>query len=107
MNGYEKLAKAIIDEINSIIGPVAIMQANTVKGMKASVQGVKITANPEKAVSGLLKAYKTIIGEVAVTLAIKGAKKILKKNPRLKVPKELRPKGKPACCKQQPYFPFF
>ena len=86
------MAKAIIDKIGSIIGPVAIIQANTVKGLKASVKKVQIKGNSLKVISDLVNAYKTIIGDVAVTLAKKAAKPILEKNPKLKVPKELKRK---------------
>ncbi len=89
---YEKLAKAIVDEVNKVIGPVAIMQANTIKGLKASTKGVQITGDPQKAISNLLNSYKTIVGDVAVTLAKKGAAPVLKKNPKLKVPAKLKSK---------------
>ena len=89
-NVYEKLTKAIIDETNTIVGPVAIMQANTVKGLKVSTVEVHITANPPKVISDLINAYKTIIGSVAVTLAKKAAEPILEKNPKLKIPNELK-----------------
>ena len=87
---YEKLANAIIEEINDIIGPVSIVQANTVKGLKASTRKVRITGAPAKVISDLVDAYKIIIGDVAITIAKKGAKPILEKNPKLKVLKELR-----------------
>ena len=90
MADSEKLAKAIIDEVNRIVGPVAIMQANTVKGIKATTKGVQIEGNPVKIISNLIEAYKTIMGDVAVTLAKRGASSMLKKNPKLKVPKGLR-----------------
>ena len=87
---YEKLAKAIIDEVNNIVGPVAIMQANTVKGLKASTEEVQIKGDPIKIISNLIEAYKTIMGDVAITLAKRGAAPVLKKNPKLKVPEELK-----------------
>ena len=87
---YEKLVKAIIDQTKSIIGPVAIMQANTVKGLEATTTKARITGDPLKVISNLINAYKTIIGSVAITLAKKAAKSIIEKNPKLKVPKELR-----------------
>ena len=87
---YEKLVKAIIDQTKSIIGPVAIMQANTVKGLEATTTKARITGDPLKVISNLINAYKTIIGGVAITLAKKAAKSIIEKNPKLKVPKELR-----------------
>ncbi len=90
MEVYEILAKAIIDEVNRIVGPVAIMQANTVKGLKATTKKVQIKGDPIKIISNLIEAYKTIMGDVAITLAKRGAKAILEKNPGLKVPKELR-----------------
>ncbi len=90
MEIYEILAKAIIDEVNRIVGPVAIMQANTVKGLNATTKKIQIKGDPIKIISNLIEAYKTIMGDVAITLAKRGAKAILEKNPGLKVPKELR-----------------
>lgn len=87
---YEELAKVIIDETKSIIVPVAIVQANTVKGLKTTTAKVQIKNTPIKVISDLINAYKTIIGDVAFTLAKKAAKPILEKNPKLKVPDELK-----------------
>ena len=89
---YEKLANAIINEVNRIVGPVAIMQANTVNGLKATTKGVKIERNPVKTISDLINAYKTIMGDVAITLVKKGAAPVLEKNPKLKVPAKLKGK---------------
>ncbi len=89
---YEKLAKAIIGEVNNIVGPVAIMQANTVKGLKATTEEVQIKGDPIKIISNLIEAYKTIMGDVAITLAKRGAKTFLEKNPKLKVPAKLKSK---------------
>ena len=86
---YENMAKAIIDEIDKIIGPVAIVQANTVKGLNATTKEVKINGDNLKVISALISAYRMIMGDVAITLAKKGAAPIIEKNPKLKVPKEL------------------
>jgi len=89
-NTYEKLAKAIIDRVRKVIGPVAIIQANTVKGLKASKEKVQIKGNHQKIISDLVDAYKIIMGEIGVSLAKKGAEPILQQHPRLKVPDELK-----------------
>ena len=86
---YERLIKSIIDETEMIVGPVAITQANKVKGLEIT-RIIKIKGDPQKIIKSLLENYKSIIGEVAVTIAKRGTKPILEKNLKLKVPEELR-----------------
>jgi len=88
MSGYEELVKAIVDEMKKIIGPVAVTQANLVDGLEFKDK-VVIKGKPELVVAGLVNRYKSLVGPVAWTIAKKGVKKALEKNPRLKVPKEL------------------
>jgi len=88
---YEQIIIAIVNQTNQIIGPVAIMQANNIKGLKVTAAGdVGIMGNPIEKIKKLIKAYEILIGPVATTIAKKGIQQILEKNPKLKIPKELR-----------------
>jgi len=87
---YEQLAMAIIRETDRMMGPVAIVLANTVRGLKASIKKAQIKGDSLKVISQLIEAYRAMAGDVALTLAKKAAAPILKKNPGLKVPEELK-----------------
>lgn len=86
---YNQLIQSIINQIKTIVGPVAVTQANQVKGLTTNHK-VVIKGNPQNIIKNLISKYKLIMGPVALTLAKKGAVSILKKNPELKVPSELR-----------------
>jgi len=88
---YKKLIESIINQTERIIGPVAIMQAKKVNGLRITTR-VAIKGDPQKILKELLKNYRLIIGDSALTIAKKGAESILKNNPKLKVPNELRQK---------------
>jgi len=84
---YEEIVVAIVEQIDRVIGPVAIVQANTIKGLKVTALGdVDIKGNPVDKIKQLIKAYEVLIGPVAITIAKKGVQKILEKNPNLKIP---------------------
>ena len=86
---YEKLVKGIVDQMQIIIGSVAVTQANKVKGLKIN-DGVHIHGDSAKVISRLITNHQKIIGDVALTIAAKGAKPILEKNPKLKIPDKLK-----------------
>jgi hypothetical protein len=87
---YEKMIITIVNQTAQIIGPVAIMQANNIKGLEVTAAGdISIRGNPAKKIGDLIKAYEILIGPVATTIAKRGIQKILEKNPKLKIPKEL------------------
>ena len=86
---YAGLVNGIIGEMKKIIGPVAVTQANTVDGL-AIDKKITIKRDGYEVVTRLIEKYKTIMGPVAVTIAKKGVEAILEKNPKLKVPEELR-----------------
>jgi hypothetical protein len=70
MSGYTELAKAIIKQMETIVGPVAKTQANKVEGMKVN-HDITIKGNPQKAIKGLLDKYRSLMGPVAITIARK------------------------------------
>ena len=88
---YEKVIITIVNQTNQIIGPVAIVQANNVKGLKVTAAGdISIKGDPVEKIRKLIKAYEILIGPVAITIAKRGITPILEKNPKLKIPKEFR-----------------
>ena len=88
---YEKIVIAIVNQTNQIIGPVAIVQANNIKGLKVTATGeINIKGNPIKKIKQLIKAYEILIGPVAITIAKKGIQDILEKNPKLNFPEKLK-----------------
>lgn len=89
-DSYQKLVDAIIKSVTRAVGPVAVMLANQVPGLTASPYKITIKGEPVKVIKELIKKYQKIIGPTAITLAKKGAAPIIKKNKKLKVPKELK-----------------
>ena len=89
MSEYTRLARAIIESMESIIGPVARTQANNVEGLRVNNK-VTIDGDPQTTIKKLIEKYCSLMGPVAITIAKKGARQIMEKNPKLKVLKELR-----------------
>ncbi len=89
MPEYTHLVRAIINQMRTITGPVAVTQANKVSGLSTNGKTI-IHGNPQRVLNELLNKYALIMGPVAITIAKKGAAPILEKNPKLKVPNELR-----------------
>lgn len=88
---YEQIIMAIVNQTTRIIGPVAIMQANNIKGLKVTAAGdTSIRGNPAKKIEELIKAYEILIGPVARTIAKRGIQQIIEKNPKLKIPESLK-----------------
>ena len=88
---YKQIINSIVRAMNGIIGPVAIMQANKVKGLKVTARGdVNLQGDPVKKIEQLIKGYEILIGSVAVTIAQNAAKPLLEKNKGLKIPTNLQ-----------------
>lgn len=88
---YKKIINSIVKGITAIIGPVAIVQANNVKGLSVTATGnVDIKGDAVKKIEQLVKAYEVLIGPVAITIAKRAVKPFLEKNKGLKVPEKLR-----------------
>lgn len=89
MSDYSEIIESIIENMKNVIGPVAITQANEIEGLKVNEE-IIIKGYPQKIIKNLVEKYKSLMGPVALTLVRKAAKPILEKNPRLKVPEELK-----------------
>lgn len=89
MSDYNDLVKGMVQQMETIIGPVAIRQANQISGLETNGETI-IKGNPARIVKQLIEKYMVITGPVALTLAKKAARPILKKDPKLKVPDLLK-----------------
>lgn len=88
---YKKIINSIVKGTNAIIGPVAIVQANNIKGLKVNAtRNVDIKGNPTKKIEQLVDGYEVLIGPVAVTIAKRAVRPFLEKNKNLKIPKKLK-----------------
>ncbi len=84
---------SIIRMQSRIIGNgIAIRLAEGVKGLNISYDGMVISyvGNPIKLIEKLTERYERIEKGVAITLAKKAIEPIIKENPELKIPDELR-----------------
>ncbi len=84
---------SIIRIQSRIIGHgIAIRLAEGVKGLNISYDGMVISyvGNPIKLIEKLTERYERIEKGVAITLAKKAIEPIIKENPELKIPDELR-----------------
>jgi hypothetical protein len=65
---YNQLAEEIVSRQKEIIGPLAITQAKTVKGVSISGSDVVILDgfDAKKVIENLVKAYSNVFGKVSV-----------------------------------------
>ena len=68
---YKSIVLAIIKEQENIIGPVAIMQANVVKGIELQNGTVQFTTDedPKIIVHRLVEAYAELFGRASIELS--------------------------------------
>lgn len=71
MEVYSQIAVKIIKGQEAIIGPVAIEQAQRVKGMKIEwdKKEVTITGDPADAIDDLIEKYKELFGQISVEVS--------------------------------------
>lgn len=65
---FDQIVEKIIEQQESIIGPVAVQQAKNVKSLKIDwpQHDVDIIGNPQAAIDGLVEQYKELFGQIAV-----------------------------------------
>lgn len=67
MDPYVEAVSRIIKEQQSIIGPIAIDQANKVAGLSVGGVGVvKITGNKKEVLGGLVDQYSKLFGRASI-----------------------------------------
>lgn len=83
---YEELVKTVVEHQKQVIGPIAVMQAKTVSGIKFNGDSVEFTAkNPKEALGLLVKSYADLFGKASIALSKEAVY-------NMKPPKNLLPK---------------
>jgi len=92
MDIYAQIVKKIIEQQETIIGPVALEQAKQVKELKIDwpQHGVDITGSPQTAIDDLVAQYKELFGQIAVETCKEAAAIFLAQIPSDQVPGSLK-----------------
>ncbi len=71
MDVYAQIAEKIIEHQETIIGPVAVQQAQQVKGLTIDWPNhtVSITGDEKVAIESLIEAYRVLFGQIAVEVS--------------------------------------
>jgi hypothetical protein len=90
MDVYAQIAEKIIEQQETVVGPVAIQQAQQVAALKIDwpKHQVSITGDESAAIDQLVEQYKILFGNLAIEVCREAASKV--DVPHDKLPKSLR-----------------
>jgi hypothetical protein len=85
MDIYSQIVEKIIQQQESIIGPLAIERANTVSGLNLDWpnHAVSITGDQRSVIDELVAQYKALFGQVSVEVSKDAARKVAGVTPDL------------------------
>jgi len=88
MDIFAQLAERIIQEQETIIGPIALEQAKKVPGIEVDWQKkeVKIQGDEQKAVEQLIEKYRDFFGNASVEVCREAVKSIIGQVPAGQMP---------------------
>jgi hypothetical protein len=91
MDVYSQIIERIIKQQESIIGPIAIEQAEHVHNLKVDwdKKAVTISGDGVKVVDDLVGQYKELFGKISVEVCREAAEPLINKLPEGKLPKTL------------------
>jgi len=91
MDVYSEIVERIIKQQETIIGPVAVEQAEHVHNLKVDWAKKKVTVsgNGAKVIDDLVDQYKELFGKISVEVCREAAEPLIDKLPDGKVPKTL------------------
>ena len=92
MDTYAQIAQKIIEQQETIIGPVAIEQAKMVEGLQIDWDKHKVTVNGDKTkvIDRLVEQYRHLFGRTSVEVCKEAAAGLLSNFPPDRVPSLLR-----------------
>lgn len=92
MDVFAQIAEKIIEQQESIIGPVAVEQAKQVAKLKIDwpKHAVSISSDPQAAIDALVEQYKELFGQIAVETCKEAAAQLLS---------QLKPEQQPSSLK--------
>jgi len=89
---FEQIAEKIIEQQESIVGPVAIEQAKRVTGLKINwaQHEIHVSGNPPAVIDKLIDQFKELFGQIAVRVSKEAAGSMLAKLPADQIPSSLK-----------------
>lgn len=92
MDIFAQIAEKIIKEQESVIGPIALEQAQKVKGLKVDLKNHDISFSGDKTeiVEDLIEQYKKLFGQASVEMCKDAVKGIITQVPASQVPPLLK-----------------
>jgi nitric oxide reductase large subunit len=91
MDVYNQIIERIIKQQESIIGPIAVEQAEHVHNLKVNwdKKDVSVTGDGSRVIDDLVDQYKGLFGKTSVEVCKEAAGALLSKLPQDKLPKTL------------------
>lgn len=92
MDVYAQIATKIIEQQETIIGPVAIEQAKSVSGLIVDWANhkVSVSGNEQTVIDKLVAQYKELFGKISVEVCKEAAAKLINQLPADKQPTSLK-----------------
>lgn len=92
MDLYAQIAGKIIKQQESIIGPVAVEQAESVDGLEVdwAKQTVTIKGDGKKIIESLVERYKDLFGQISVEVCKEASSKLISQLADTEQPESLR-----------------
>lgn len=92
MDIFAQLTEKIIKEQESVIGPIALEQAQKVKGLKIDWKSrdIAFEGNKTDIVENLIEQYKKLFGQASVEMCKDAVKSIISEVPSSEVPSLLK-----------------
>ncbi|HSX23530.1 MAG TPA: hypothetical protein VLE74_00295 [Candidatus Saccharimonadales bacterium] len=89
---FDQIAEKIIEQQESIIGPIAVEQAKQVKELKIDwpQHTVDISGSPKVAIDELVEQYKVLFGQIAVETCKEAVSRYLAQLPANQLPESLK-----------------
>jgi hypothetical protein len=91
MDVYSQMVERIIKGQESIIGPIAIEQAEHIDNLKVDwdKKDISITGDGAKVIDALVSQYKELFGKISVEVCREAAEPLMNKLPEGHLPKTL------------------
>jgi len=92
MDIFAQITEKIIKEQESVIGPIALEQAQKVKGLKVDLKNhdISFEGNKTDIVENLIEQYKKLFGQASVEMCKDAVKGIITQVPSSQVPPLLK-----------------
>jgi nitric oxide reductase large subunit len=91
MDVYSEIVQRIIKQQESIIGPIAVEQAEHIANLKIDwdKKSVSVSGDGAKVIDDLVAQYKELFGKISVEVCREAAGPLIKKLPEGHLPKTL------------------